>query len=128
MKNSKPQNCPECGEMLVDMSSKMECPNGCRVEATKDTTTQQQAKFTPGPWIVEGLDILGANGNAAVAKVNSMLEPKSAEIQANARLIASAPELLSTLKGMYSGWLKSGLGRLKQVETILDKVEYEGRG
>ena len=54
-------------------------------------------RWTPGPWIVEYPDILGAQGGIAhVATVNRML-PRE-ECEANAALIASAPDLARKLE------------------------------
>jgi hypothetical protein len=72
-------------------------------------------KHTPGPWemgpIIAGEDIfiLADNRKAAIAKASNLeiyantfekLRPLAAECEANARLIAAAPELLEALKAI----------------------------
>jgi hypothetical protein len=60
-------------------------------------------KFTPGPWRLEGPDgfgdynVLESASDPVVAAVISNVRLAS-EVNANARLIASAPELLEALK------------------------------
>ena len=69
-----------------------------------------QAKHTPGPWLRDresgfDCDVRAANGRK-IASVNVQNQPKSKEgcalrkkeNEANARLIAAAPEMLSVLK------------------------------
>ena len=58
-----------------------------------------EAKFTPGPWRIEASPpvIAGANGNL-VAEMRRQRE--KGEADANARLIAAAPELYAALEAM----------------------------
>jgi len=58
-------------------------------------------KFTPGPWKIDqrtvyALDVYGVN--RFYASVHGVHTP-TAEIEANARLIAAAPDLLEALEG-----------------------------
>ena len=55
-----------------------------------------EAKFTPGPWVVDENLIL--SGDLRVADVYHMEPIKPGATDANARLIAAAPELLAALK------------------------------
>lgn len=61
-------------------------------------------KWTPGPWMADGPDyfcdynILPGNGeSAAIGAVVSNCRPK-AEVRANARLIAAAPDLAEAVE------------------------------
>lgn len=66
-------------------------------------------KHTPGPWNVAGLTITADAGNPEqpIAHIVQFLPKFSHETEANARLIAAAPELLAALVAMV------GLVRLK---------------
>jgi hypothetical protein len=73
-------------------------------------------KFTPRPWRLEGPDefgdynVLESASDPVVAAVISNVRLAS-EVNANARLIASAPELLEALQGvlwMAEEWFKHG--------------------
>jgi len=63
--------------------------------------SKQETSHTPGPWEVfeshTGIYILDSAEQAAVCKLEWCLEA-----EANARLIASAPELLAVLKRLCS--------------------------
>lgn len=57
------------------------------------------ARHTPGPWIVgNGGDILTADEKHVIAYDEGRLGSGTEEEQANARLIAAAPDLLAELK------------------------------
>jgi hypothetical protein len=63
------------------------------------TTTQH----TPGPWKAEGWNNLVVNsrdGDTIIIEPGGSKYAKLEELQANALLIAAAPELLEALKGM----------------------------
>ena len=73
------------------------------------------AKHTPGPWIHEGEgDITGIENNPAIGCVGKVdvacvyLRTVSGKTEANARLIAAAPELLEALKGMIKHFWIAG--------------------
>lgn len=61
-------------------------------------------KHTPGPWNINylrnGANILATDGHGAIAKVNVRYSKTNnlIEFEANACLIAAAPELLEALK------------------------------
>lgn len=57
-------------------------------------------EHTPGPWTTEGRYILYGEKNDWLATVERFHGEYEAESQANARLIAAAPELLEALKGI----------------------------
>ena len=59
-----------------------------------------KAQHTPGPWMYHkqlngSLTFFGENGNRAILSAARLINQ-----EANARLIAAAPELLDALKGM----------------------------
>ena len=59
-----------------------------------------EAQHTPGPWMYHkqlngSLTFFGENGNRAILSAARLINQ-----EANARLIATAPELLDALKGM----------------------------
>jgi hypothetical protein len=63
-------------------------------------------KYTTGPWLlstIDGEDTLmvgGGDGSDVVADIRT--DRKEFEVEANAHLIASAPELYEALKALYS--------------------------
>lgn len=75
------------------------------------TTKHTPGPIAPGPWRVHGKLIQSIDHQAwyTVAKVdNPLFTPESNK--ANATLIASAPELLEALKGLYNkGWTKEAI-------------------
>lgn len=59
-----------------------------------------EVKHTPGPWVIDPCwDILGNtdDGNGMVCQITTDAVPR-AEAEANARLIAAAPELLEACR------------------------------
>jgi len=64
------------------------------------------AQYAPGPWVVQGVEVVAnhAGESVRVATAHGDHEPNwngrmhIAALQANARLIAAAPELLEALK------------------------------
>lgn len=73
---------------------------------------------TPGPWTIDGnhFQIWANDGGNAVASVYSTTapEPMASEARANARLIASAPDLLAALEQcqtFVSAYIKAGQSR-----------------
>jgi len=61
---------------------------------------------TPGPWRVNAHDICA--GSDAVAGVYGTTGYAPEEAQANARLIAAAPDLLAALKDVEEAWAGNG--------------------
>ena len=68
-------------------------------------TSETRVTHTPGPW-AHGFDSLNATWNVmdADARMYTTVKPRGnqnpAEIEANARLIASAPDLLAALEAL----------------------------
>lgn len=61
---------------------------------------QDHGKHTPGPWVIDPCwDILGNtdDGNGMVCQITTDAVPR-AEAEANARLIAAAPDLLEACR------------------------------
>lgn len=54
------------------------------------------AKHTPGPWIADRVMIVEAENGDCIARVDEFATPDDV-VEANARLIAAAPLLLSVL-------------------------------
>ena len=69
------------------------------------------AKFTPGPWIydvrlmdhADHLNVWEQNGIGHIAAVSKGLTPDPSA-EANTRLIASAPDLYSSLREVLDDW------------------------
>ena len=80
--------------------------------------TENEVKHTPGPWIV-----MGNQRNGHYDFVLPMAEDK--DFHANARLIASAPELLEALKNcinaLYGGY--SPHDAIEQAKQVIAKAE-----
>ena len=73
------------------------------------------SKHTPGPWVVDPCwDILGNtdDGNGMVCQITTDAVPR-AEAEANARLIAAAPDLLEALRAIIEDRYAQKLGILK---------------
>lgn len=66
-------------------------------------------KHTPGPWTIKDYDFgqyeIGAKGLVVATALNDVVELEH-QAEANAKLIATAPELLETVK-MFLDWLNS---------------------
>lgn len=90
------------------------------------------SKHTPGPWYVDDVDqdnieIIGKpswacsrnyiDGEWAVAKADDFMGEHPEETAANARLIASAPDLLKALKAVvYSGDFDAAIAAIAKAE------------
>jgi hypothetical protein len=88
-----------------------------------------ETKFTPGPWIKRGKGTIETNGGAEVASVmdGQMLDRVDRETQeANANLIAAAPELYEAIKELLyalqddENWRTSGV--YEDAESALAKA------
>jgi hypothetical protein len=66
---------------------------------------------TPGPWEQHGAAVtktINFGRSYVIASCDSSGQPATEEIQANARLIASAPDLLAALKDVEEAWAGNG--------------------
>ena len=67
-------------------------------------TKRNETKHTPGPWSVEksnlGPEIWNQNTRVARVNINHEYHADMVDDQANARLIAAAPELLEALEAI----------------------------
>jgi hypothetical protein len=93
--------------------------------------TETKAKHTPGPWEIEGdTDIYSQEGELLASAYGFFDAARNLkdtpETQANARLIATAPELLQALKllrdELAGRWLDD-LDCFKQAEAAIAKAE-----
>lgn len=91
--------------------------------------TLDKAKYTPGPWSVEGTDQNGqfqvyGHGNLIAVTAHECVMPDEIQ-EANATLVAAAPELLEALKAFMSlgvGQYKTGFSTTdKEVDAIFDQ-------
>lgn len=78
--------------------------------------------FTPGPWEQDGNAVHTSRGTIAVCPV-----PQKGGVfdcNANARLIAAAPDLLAALKAVMDEWREGyGLSCVKEVRAAISKAE-----
>lgn len=71
---------------------------------SRDAPLVIRAQHTPGPWVAERGHLTDRiYGIKNVTRWNFLLRGKSEEAQANARLIAAAPEMYEALK-MFIAW------------------------
>jgi hypothetical protein len=90
--------------------------------------SKQETSYTPGAWEVfnshSGIYILDSAEQAAICKIEWCLEDG-----ANARLIASAPELLDVLKrlcakfGVYDNGRPRDRTEWREARAAIDKAE-----
>jgi len=76
------------------------------------------SSYTPAPWTVDGLvtrdlDVISPDGRIAMIDCDDI---DADTLEANARLISAAPELLAVLQDVREAWLA---GRMGDVEGIL---------
>jgi len=64
----------------------------------------QTAKHTPGPWIIRDGSFIDAPTMTCLANVRAAHVADNFECQANAKLIAAAPDLLEALRSMCEFW------------------------
>ena len=69
------------------------------------------SKFTQGPWIIDtdGNGIYSDTEEYQVAYISYINYNKNKEMQANARLIAAAPEMYRLLKELHAGYMEYGM-------------------
>ncbi len=69
-------------------------------------------KYTTGPWLISTIDgedtlmVGGGDGSDVVADIRT--DRKEMEVEANAHLIAAAPELLETLEAVENDCMDRG--------------------
>jgi hypothetical protein len=90
-----------------------------------ESVMNSRGKFTPGPWIKEGQFsvIIGAG---SISTQQTGLPPKTVpEREANARLIAAAPDLLEALKEMYKtcNMMPNNAPYRLKAKAAIDKAE-----
>lgn len=91
----------------------------------KKSKANPQDKHTPGPWIVEGIDILGGHGESCHIATVALLGvgERHPTIQSNARLIAAAPELLEAAKKTVATWQDHGIVNVILLRAAICKAE-----
>lgn len=87
---------------------------------------------TPGPWAADPVTLMVTSERGLVCVVEDRVHAdydNSAEIEANARLIASAPCLLSALTAIESHWSAGNFSRTdelwSQIRAAIRKVTGE---
>ena len=72
---------------------------------TQSTAPPKTAQHTPGPWYMDGYDlghyefaVYGGERNAYIARLEDDGGDTAEQVEANARLIAAAPDLLAALR------------------------------
>jgi hypothetical protein len=90
------------------------------------------SKHTTGPWKCDGLDIMAyaEQHGQTIAHVQPSLPQFQAEVIANARLIAAAPDLLEALEGLLAvavevGELPPDFGQTRAARAALAKAKGE---
>ena len=85
----------------------------------------KNTKHTPAPWKIQSpkmteqrLWLIGEDG--VIAKIGGVKSPE--EIEANARLIAAAPELLEALQMMVAMVCRTELENLPQVKSACETI------
>jgi hypothetical protein len=86
------------------------------------------SRYTNGPWIAKGnlvrTDELDGSYHREICQVGILWTySNQAEAEANARLIASAPELLDAIKGLLAVWKGDFLAD-GGAPDVLDRIEY----
>lgn len=77
-----------------------------------------ERKFTPGPWMLSGRTVYALNDqgfNRFSAQVQDA-HTSAVELEANARLIAAAPELLEALEALTANYADVEPGGSKNVD------------
>ncbi len=93
--------------------------------------TREESGHTPGPWHIGHARahgecfITSATGKLTIA--NSVWGADNAEAEANARLIAAAPELLEALKGCLASWANENALTYETVEEANAAIEAAER-
>ena len=83
------------------------------------------SKHTPGPWVTNGTAV-----NASRIRITQQWLGvlSKEELDANANLIAAAPDLLEALKAVYATWLPEGnVGSGLGLQVVNAIAKAEGR-
>lgn len=88
-----------------------------------------KAKHTPGPWKTyttdQGLIDITAAGNDGTLTLAYMTGEDNIEInvEANAKLMAAAPDLLEALTSLYSKFKNDGIGSSSHYSPIMERAK-----
>lgn len=80
------------------------------------------SKHTPGPWIVWDDEVVQNRDGNFIAKCGESFALTQKEVNANARLISAAPEMLAALKGCeaaFATWLECARGSYQATDAEL---------
>ncbi len=77
-------------------------------------------QHTPGPWRHIGCDVFDGD-DSPIAHIDPQEEQPSQTVEANARLIAAAPELLAALKAL----LAPGIGTYADAEGFAELLRSD---
>ena len=89
------------------------------------------SKHTPGPWILKGLTVYNSN-EIEICESNDFVRANAdntSEIEANARLIAAAPDMMDALKDCLAYMLDdqssdvTGAKALDSINAAIAKAE-----
>lgn len=84
------------------------------------------AKHTPGPWLLTGFTVCDTTHHQRIASLWPVLAgPLREEAEANARLIAAAPELLEALEDAVALCKAHGYD-MRGADQIIAKARGEG--
>lgn len=93
-------------------------------------TTQTEVKHTPGPWLKSGCVVLSNDEDRGMrfATAERVRGRNPEEQEANARLIAAAPELLEAIKELihlpgYNAQAFGGAVPMAKILKAIDKAE-----
>jgi hypothetical protein len=85
------------------------------------------AKHTPGPWVVDGRTIY-AECDRESFTVAGMPATNHATREADARLIAAAPELLAACEATLAQWHSESITEQKSLHTQLRAAIAKAKG
>ena len=104
------------------------CTNAKCPPAVANKPKEAPATFTQGEWTAKGYNVVDTDGNS-IATTGTSSARKYAEDIANARLIASAPDMLKALKqaSEYCDLREIGEGGLS-VQDIVDNAIAKAEG
>lgn len=88
-----------------------------------------KTQHTPGPWHHDEYGFISAGpkviGEAFLYELNDDERDEYLPCEANARLIAAAPELLDVLEELYTGLVMEGIAYRRamiKAKTLIDKL------
>lgn len=90
-----------------------------------------ETKHTPGPWSFEmqefGAVIVSDGSSIATAFASKVISGAELPMEANARLIAAAPDLLEALKELVEAFDDDVMGHKRKEQAEIVIAQAEGR-